>query len=1156
MHSTMSNANNNKPDEVTTSKEPTDNGVKEAEEATSSALNGRGSEDAESGAEMEEDAGVSNGGETEQRKVDTFDIPLQGPAHGWETPTQEPVNGVVQPRVIPPEGKPTRHTNQLDFIAKEVLKAAKNHKHAWPFMKPVDTVKLGITEYFKVIKRPMDMNTIEKRLKNVYYYSASDCMRDIMTMFNNCYTFNPPHYGVYTMAKSLETLMLEKLKKMPVEEVEIPQPSAKRPAKGASRESSIARGLPDSSSNMDAIKAVKTEVISAANEVASTTEPPPTPAKVHKGVKRKADTTTADEESPPSTAKKDKRAIKPKNREPIDWSSMKPRFKGKLTEQMKYCKKIIDDLFSKKCKHFAWAFLEPVNVELLNLTDYYDVVKSPMDVGTMKKKLDAKQYAIPEEFREDMLLTINNCILYNPPGQQVHQNALQLKKFFEDRWRRMPEEPPELVEAAPIPTTSAIPKKSLISPVIKEEKIEKKPPLPPTIPVVTASNNVPIDDDDQIDLVLLQVQAEHTKIHEYLNKVNEYLVALQKFTKDLVDLKFRRREARAIGQPVPVLSPEMYSNIRASLSAGAVISSTSTPQQSNVPSTPASAITAAQALSPISPQNIPVLAPVPVGKSGRRQGRPPRALPTPTAAVPQTPTPMPIPEPVSTTSIAAPIPPRHQPILTVTTPAAAPVLAQGETPTPPIKSGRGRKPGSKNKPKDQAALAQAKDEYTFNSEDEHSAEPMTYEEKRQLSLNINKLPGECLTKVVNIIERREKLRDFNPEEIEIDFETLKPTTLRELEAYVASCLQKKAKTKPYIAKSAADLESRKKQLEAQINAMSTGPTGRAAVPTNGERAPTRGGSSAPGRQGRPPAASSSSESSSDSSSGSESDSSSSDTESEQNKDEWSSRPATAPTTGIGKSGTLLQQPPTRIEPQASQSIEKQPTIPPPQQRFLQPQKPQTPVQRVGTAVTTPPISSNGHNLKNEDKQPRPAVAAPAQAPIVPKPSASTTTGPSAPKQTSVIHPGAAPLLQTNNPPEISAGISDTLLDHLLPPAESKPRAPWGNLTKPVQSSVPIRPETTSESFNFFKEKAKEREERQKKLKELEQGKRPQEVPARSSPMTSNVQPTQNAPSKDLTEIERRREAEKERRRREAQQNEQEVDLTGQMEIMANFEANF
>lgn len=50
--------------------------------------------------------------------------------------------------------------------------------------------------------------------------------------------------------------------------------------------------------------------------------------------------------------------------------------------------------------------------------------------------------------------------------------------------------------------------------------------------------------------------------------------------------------------------------------------------------------------------------------------------------------------------------------------------------------------------------------------------------------------------VVSIIEAREKLRDFNPEEIEIDFETLKPTTLRELEAFVAACLKKKPR-KPY-----------------------------------------------------------------------------------------------------------------------------------------------------------------------------------------------------------------------------------------------------------------------------------------------------------------------------------------------------------------------
>jgi hypothetical protein len=120
--------------------------------------------------------------ETPETKPETIrtgpsDIPLRGPVQGWETPPQEHVNGVVQPRVEPPPNKPTRHTNQLEYIAKEVLKPARTHKHAWPFLKPVDAVKLGITDYHKVIKRPMDLTTIEKRLKNVYYYSAEDCMR-------------------------------------------------------------------------------------------------------------------------------------------------------------------------------------------------------------------------------------------------------------------------------------------------------------------------------------------------------------------------------------------------------------------------------------------------------------------------------------------------------------------------------------------------------------------------------------------------------------------------------------------------------------------------------------------------------------------------------------------------------------------------------------------------------------------------------------------------------------------------------------------------------------------------------------------------------------------------------------------------------------------
>merc|ERR1711994_23896 len=84
----------------------------------------------------------------------------------------------------------------------------------------------------------------------------------------------------------------------------------------------------------------------------------------------------------------------------------------------------------------------------------------------------------------------------------------------------------------------------------------------------------------------------------------------------------------------------------------------------------------------------------------------------------------------------------------------------------------------------------------IDSDDEMKSTPMTYDEKRQLSLDINKLPGDKLGKVVQIIQHREpSLRDSNPDEIEIDFETLKPSTLRSLEAFVTQSLRKKPKKK-------------------------------------------------------------------------------------------------------------------------------------------------------------------------------------------------------------------------------------------------------------------------------------------------------------------------------------------------------------------------
>jgi bromodomain-containing protein 2 len=69
--------------------------------------------------------------------------------------------------------------------------------------------------------------------------------------------------------------------------------------------------------------------------------------------------------------------------------------------------------------------------------------------------------------------------------------------------------------------------------------------------------------------------------------------------------------------------------------------------------------------------------------------------------------------------------------------------------------------------------------------------PMTFDEKRRLSLSINALPSEKLGKVVQIIhERNPKLAQSSaPDVIEIDIDALDTSTLRHLEKYVRTSQQ-------------------------------------------------------------------------------------------------------------------------------------------------------------------------------------------------------------------------------------------------------------------------------------------------------------------------------------------------------------------------------
>ena len=77
---------------------------------------------------------------------------------------------------------------------------------------------------------------------------------------------------------------------------------------------------------------------------------------------------------------------------------------------------------------------------MLNLPDYYEIIKQPMDLGSVKAKLENREYKTPEEFVKDVRLMFTNCYKYNPSDHEIVSMGRKLQNVFEVRLAKMPEE--------------------------------------------------------------------------------------------------------------------------------------------------------------------------------------------------------------------------------------------------------------------------------------------------------------------------------------------------------------------------------------------------------------------------------------------------------------------------------------------------------------------------------------------------------------------------------------------------------------------------------------------------------------------------------------------------------------------------------------------
>lgn len=109
---------------------------------------------------------------------------------------------------------------------------------------------------------------------------------------------------------------------------------------------------------------------------------------------------------------------------------------SEIGDSMKMCRQVLTKLLKHK---LSWIFNKPVDAVAMGLHDYHQIIKRPMDLGTVKSNFAKNLYALPEDFAADVRLTFNNAMLYNPKGDEVHKMAEQLLARFEELYRPIQE---------------------------------------------------------------------------------------------------------------------------------------------------------------------------------------------------------------------------------------------------------------------------------------------------------------------------------------------------------------------------------------------------------------------------------------------------------------------------------------------------------------------------------------------------------------------------------------------------------------------------------------------------------------------------------------------------------------------------------------------
>ncbi|KAA8499753.1 Bromodomain-containing protein 2 [Porphyridium purpureum] len=150
-------------------------------------------------------AGPGAGSETGSQ---TGEKPRRASLGFWSSPAPEEIKRYEPSEPLPPGGDKLL----MDRLRKYVQSLSKQSQ-ARAFALPVDPVRDGCPDYLDIVKEPMDLWTVETKIKARAHkpYSPIECARDLRKIWDNCRLYNPPTSALVRLANACEARAEERL---------------------------------------------------------------------------------------------------------------------------------------------------------------------------------------------------------------------------------------------------------------------------------------------------------------------------------------------------------------------------------------------------------------------------------------------------------------------------------------------------------------------------------------------------------------------------------------------------------------------------------------------------------------------------------------------------------------------------------------------------------------------------------------------------------------------------------------------------------------------------------------------------------------------------------------------------------------------------------